>query len=103
MRRFVLAYSTSPSKKFMVHEITKQGVRGPVHFGDARYDDFTSHADKKRRMSYFARHEKNENWTSTGMDTAGFWSRWMLWNKPSLFESIKDTERKFNIQIRFLI
>lgn len=87
----------------MIHEITKLGVTGPLHFGDSSYDDFTTHANNKRRMSYIARHKANEDWTSTGLGTAGFWSRWLLWNKSSLFDSIKDVEKRFGIQIRFLV
>lgn len=31
---------------------------------------------------------------------SGFWSWWILWNNESLDESIKDTEKKFNITIK---
>lgn len=40
-----------------------------------------------------------ENWTKSGIDTAGFWSRWVLWNKPTLAASVADTEHRFGIDI----
>ena len=34
------------------------------------------------------------------MHTPGFWSRWLLWNKPTLAASIQDAQRRFSIRIR---
>ena len=36
---------------------------------------------------------KNENWNDP--TTAGFFSRWITWNKPTLTESLKDTNKRF--------
>ena len=42
---------------------------------------------------------KKENWNDSM--TAGFFSKNILWNKTSLNESIKDTNRRFkNIEIK---
>jgi hypothetical protein len=43
----------------------------------------------------------NENWTKSGLRTAGFLSRWILWNKPTILASIKDVEDRFNIKIKY--
>lgn len=72
-----------------------------IHFGSSAHSDYTIHKDSDRRNRYLARHKKKENWREDGMDTAGFWSRWLLWNEDSLPKSIKSTERKFGIQIIF--
>jgi len=87
---------TSPlkDKKYLV--ITPKGKK--IHFGAQGYDDFTTHKDEKRKNSYIKRHKKNEDWTD--LNTAGAWSRWLLWNKPTLNESVNDMETKFNIVIR---
>ncbi len=53
-----------------------------VHFGAAGMSDFTRHKDPKRREAYLARHRANEDWADK--ESAGFWSRWLLWEKPSL-------------------
>ena len=48
---------------------------------------------------YLTRHKKREDWSKKGIDTAGFWSRWLLWSKPSLGGAIKLIENKFNVKI----
>ena len=57
------------------------------------YEDFTIHKDPERKERYIERHSKNEDWHNPL--TAGFYSRWILWNKPTITESIKDTNRRF--------
>ena len=70
-----------------------------VNFGAKGYSDFTLHKDVDRMHRYEGRHKRRENWGKSGIETAGFWSKWILWNKPSLIGSIKDTEKRFNIKI----
>lgn len=70
-----------------------------VHFGQFGASDMTKHKSEERKQRYIQRHEKNENWEKSGIDTAGFWSRWLLWNKPSIEESKKDIESRFNVKI----
>ena len=69
---------------------------GPtVHFGATGYQDFTSHGDEDRKAAYLRRHESRENWTLKGVESAGFWARWLLWNKASLRASAADVRRRF--------
>ena len=69
---------------------------GPtVHFGATGYQDFTQHGDEERKASYLARHKAREDWTLAGAQTAGFYARWLLWNKTSLAASIADLNRRF--------
>ena len=83
--------SDKPDKKYYI--ITKDNKR--VYFGQANASDFTQHKDEARRQRYVARHEKKEEWTKSGIDTAGFWSRWLLWSKPSIKESYEDIKKRF--------
>lgn len=92
-----LSRSTNASKKFSV----QVGGR-TISFGSSGYEDFTIHGDEYRRQRYIDRHSARENWTKTGIKTAGFWSRWLLWNKKTLNASIKDIEKKFNVHIEIL-
>ena len=92
---YLLAKSTRQSKKYSVKTPTGK----TIHFGATGYGDFTTHKDLERQRSYLARHSPRENWTKSGINTAGFWSRWLLWNKKFLSSSIEDVERKFNIEI----
>lgn len=70
-----------------------------VMFGARGYSDYTIHKDPERQKRYIQRHQARENWGKTGIHTPGFWSRWILWNKPSLQASIQNAETKFNIRI----
>ena len=75
--------------------ITKSGKK--VKFGAIGYSDFTQHKDEARKQRYINRHKKNETWTKSGIDTRGFWSKWLLWNLQSIKASYADIKRRFNI------
>lgn len=76
--------------------ITPAGKK--IRFGAQGYEDFTTHKDEERRLRYIARHRAHESWLNK--NTAGFWSKNLLWNKPTLKESIADVENKFKVVIR---
>ena len=64
-----------------------------VLFGARGYSDYTMHKNHARMLRYLMRHRRRENWTPSGRYTPGFWSRWLLWSKPSLTAAIKTTQR----------
>ena len=66
-----------------------------VSFGQKGASDFTKHKNTDRKERYIDRHKKNEDWNKSGVKTAGFWSRHILWAKPTLKESIDDINKKF--------
>ena len=68
-----------------------------IHFGQAGASDYLQHNDEKRRERYIKRHEKRENWNDP--KTAGFWSRWLLWNKNTIDDSIADINKRFNLDV----
>ena len=70
-----------------------------IYFGDRRYEDYTMHKNKQRKSNYIARHKSRENWNNK--NTAGFWSRRLLWYKPTLSESAKSIYQRFGIRIIF--
>ena len=48
------------------------------------------------KKAYIARHSKmGENWGKSGIDSAGWWSRWYLWNLPTKESSYKYIQNKF--------
>ena len=91
--------SSRSGKKFMVTIIDANGKRKTVHFGAKGYSDYTKHKTKSRMRKYVKRHRSRENWNKSGMDTAGFWAKWILWDKPSLTASIKHVEERFNVDV----
>lgn len=68
-----------------------------IKFGAYGYSDFTIHKNIERKKNYINRHKARENFNNK--NSAGFWARWLLWNKPTLKESINSTKKKFNINI----
>lgn len=92
--RVQLEDSTRATKKYVV--TLPNG--GKVHFGQAGAEDYTTHGDPKRMVSYLNRHGANgQQWDNP--ETAGFWSRWLLWSRPSLDKSIVLLKRKFGITV----
>ena len=64
-----------------------------VSFGAKGYSDFTPSKDKDKKEAYIARHKKNEDWSDP--ETAGFYAKHLLWNKPTFQASFKDLKSKF--------
>ena len=92
-----LSVSPKTAKKWRV--IFPNGKR--VDFGAAGMSDFTKHKTPSRMRSYVKRHGgMGETWGKKGLQTAGFWSRWLLWSKPSLKGAIAFMNNKFNIKIK---
>ena len=70
-----------------------------IPFGQAGASDMTQHKDKERKQRYLERH-KNDNYKNPLYPS--FYSTNLLWSKPTLNESIKDTNRRFkNVNIKF--
>ena len=96
MRFVELRKSPKPQKKWRV--TFEDGSH--VDFGQKGYSDFTLHHDPVRMKRYVTRHSgMGETWTKSGIRTAGFWSRWLLWSKPSLESAKKYVQNKFHIVI----
>lgn len=93
-----LIRSPIKGKKWRVELIDKSADKtAHVDFGADGYEDFTIHKDEIRKGLYLKRHAANEDWSKTGILTPGFYSRWILWNRPSLRESLEDTKRRFGL------
>lgn len=94
---------TSPirGKKWEAKLFNKEGKKlKTVHFGQAGAEDYTIHKDEERKQRYIDRHKAREDWTKSGIDTPGFFSRWLTWNKESISGSIADIESRFNVDIK---
>tara|TARA_R110002095_G_scaffold32911_1_gene31435 strand:- start:839 stop:1108 length:270 start_codon:yes stop_codon:yes gene_type:complete len=64
-----------------------------VKFGAEGSKTFLDHKDDKKKENYLKRHIVRENWNDPY--SAGALSRYILWNKPTLLESIKDYKKRF--------
>ena len=82
--------------------IEDDGKEKTVDFGAKGMGDFTIYSKskpeeaEKHKEKYIARHSKmGEDWNDPL--TAGFWSRWLLWSKPTIQESLKDIKKRFGL------
>ena len=91
----ILSHAPSDTKyKYSVH-LFDSNFNRVINFGDKKYEDYTTHHDETRKKSYISRHSKNENWSDPL--SAGFWSRWLLWNAPTIRDSMRFITDKFGI------
>lgn len=114
----------SPNSKKKFRAILEDGKT--VDFGARGYSDYTKHKTPSRMRSYVLRHggqipkriiaerdptriqnlmldvnrSDKEDWKMSGINGAGFWSRWYLWSFPSFKEVEKLMSKKFGIVIK---
>ena len=79
MNRYKIVQSWRKNKKFAVN------VNGKwIHFGDKRYQDYTQHKDKERRLNYIKRasniRDKYGKKTINNINSPNYWSARYLWN-----------------------
>ena len=92
--------SNKPEKRLKVI-VKKDNKKKTIHFGEGKPKKTGAYPDHKNediKNAWEARHRVRENWRDPM--TAGFWSKWVLWNKKTIKDSIKDTGKKFNIKIK---
>ena len=94
-----LPKSDNAKKKYKIVLHYDDGKTKTLHIGQAGADDFTKTGDVEQKNRYIGRHKKRENWNKSGIDTAGFWAKYLLWNKSTLSESKKYIESKFSVKI----
>ena len=89
MNQVVITKSNKKGKKYDAVINDKK----TVSFGATGYSDYTKHKDPERKERYIARHKVNQDWRD--YETAGFWAKHILWNKPTIEQSVKDTDKSF--------
>ena len=87
----VIPKSKKPDKKY---DARINGTK-IVSFGQKGASDYTRHKDTDRKDRYIDIHKKNEGWIKSGAKAAGFYSKHVLWNKPTLQSSIDTINKKF--------
>ncbi len=94
----IIKRSDRPEKKYTaVIDNTKS-----INFGQRGASDFTQHKNEERKHRYIQRHAKNKNWNNPL--TAGFYSRWITWEKPTLKEAVNNVNKKFkNINVKLKV
>ena len=93
----VITPSDKTFKKFTATINDTKNNNKKIHFGDNRYQDYTKHKDAERKKAYLARHKK-DNFNNPLYPS--FYSTNLLWNKPTLKESIQATNKLYNVNIK---
>ena len=96
-----ISKSDNPKKKFKIVLTYDTDRQKTIYIGQSGANDFTLTGDVEAKKRYIKRHKKREDWTKSGINTAGFWAKHLLWNKSSLKSSINDIEKQFNLDITY--
>jgi hypothetical protein len=94
MKLISITPSTKADKKYMAI-FDNDGRRKTVHFGQKNADDFTLTKNVEQKNRYQTRHRKDLD--TKDPSRAGYLSWFILWNKPTLTESIRDYRQRFNL------
>jgi hypothetical protein len=86
MNTLTLYPSNIKGKRYTIY-IPKGNKNIKIDFGSSEHENYTIHKDAERKRLYQIRH-KNDHINDPY--SAGFWSWWVLWNKPSLQESMRE-------------
>ena len=89
---FEVSDSNNKNKKLKV-VIYKDGIKvKTLHIGDNRYADYIQYyrsnpsiANERKRLYLLRHHKENDDIMSKS-----YWAKNLLWNKPTLKQSIKD-------------
>lgn len=93
MKSVRIIKSSKADKKYMAM-FNIDGKKKTTHFGQAGADDYTITKDEEQKKRYRTRHKKD---LDTGDPTrAGYLSYYILWNKPTITDSIADYKNRFN-------
>ena len=96
MINIVIQKSHNPKKKY---DAIINGSK-TISFGAVGYEDYTTHRDETRKQNYIKRHS-NEDWSISNLESAAWMSRYILWEKPSLQEAVKNANAMYkNVQFR---
>ena len=93
--------SPKPDKKYRAVFQTDKGREKNVDFGAKGMGDFIQYSKEskeeaeKRKSAYLARHKVNEDWSDP--TKPGALSKFLLWNKPTLVESLRGYRAHFNV------
>ena len=96
-----MSYVIQPSSRAAKKWSVKTPSGRVIHFGAVGYDDYTMHGDAARAEDYVRRHAAREDWSDRGVETPGFWSRWLLWEKPTIKAALAALRRRLGATIIF--
>lgn len=104
--KYIIKKSTRKEKKLMVIIYDNNKKVKTIHFGAIGHGDYPFYYKTKgkqyaqyKKGQYIARHRVREDWTDKLK--AGFWARYILWNKPTIKQSIEDLRKVKRMNILY--
>ena len=87
----------SENKDKRLHAIftLENGKRRSIHFGLKNGSTYLDHNDDNKKKAWIARHQVRG--TFDDPMTPSSLSRWILWNKSTFTDSIKDFKKRFDV------
>ena len=89
--------STRKDKKLMAIFEVNYNTLYKIHFGSKFRKTFIDHRDLKKKANYMKRHIALGTEDYEDPLTPASLSMFLLWNKPTLEESLEDFKKKFNL------
>lgn len=91
----VIKYRGKSPKRFSATFEDSTGATKKISFGQRFGETFIDHGDLEKRKNYIARHRPRENWDDPY--SAGALSRWLLWEKRSLPDAVREYKIRFDV------
>jgi len=96
-------FKKSPKKDKKLRAIfTSENKKKVVDFGASGYMDYTLYYKRdgkekanEKKKAYLSRHKVNEDWSN--FMSPGSLSRYILWDKPTIAQSITSFKKRFNL------
>jgi len=92
--RVNITKSDKPEKRMMAIFTQDNGRTKTIYFGSSEGKAFVDHKDEQVKSAWLARHKVRGTFEKPM--SASALARWVLWNKPSLKDSIIDFKKRFN-------
>ena len=99
----VVKLKTGKKKYKAVIFNTETQRENTILFGAKGFGDYPQYVKElgieeanKKKSAYIARHSKaGEDWTASGVDTAGFWAYHLLWSETTVEKALREIKRKY--------
>jgi len=91
----VTKYRGKSPKRYTALFEDSTGHTKKVAFGSRYGNTYIDHGALEKRKNWIARHRVRENWDDPY--SAGALSRWLLWEKLSLSDAVRDYKIRFGV------
>jgi len=90
--------SISPEPKYRWRVTFPNSRVNPIDFGEIGVSTYIDHQDRDKLFAYVTANQyRCDEWTCK--TRPAFWERWVLWNKPTIVDAVKDIGEYYNLKI----